>query len=98
MEPVLDVDEVAASSLLAERESLIELDDAGAERPVRQVDFPIRFSGGHRAPRRPAPELGEHTEQILTGIGYSAAEVASMLEAGAIAGRQDTPTGQFLGV
>ena len=98
VEPVLAVDEVASSSLLSERGSLIELDDAGADRPVRQVDFPVRFSGGYRAPRAPAPELGEHTEEILTAIGYSADQLASMTEAGAIAGRQDSPTGQFLGV
>ena len=98
VEPVLDIDEVAASSLLSERESLIELEDAGAERPVRQVDFPIRFSGGYRAPHKPAPQLGENTEEILTGIGYSAEEIAALMEAEAIAGRQDSPTGQFLGV
>ena len=65
---------------------------------MRQVDFPIRFSGGHRAPRAPAPELGEHTEQILSGIGYSSEQIASLTEAGAVAGRQDSATGQFLGV
>jgi crotonobetainyl-CoA:carnitine CoA-transferase CaiB-like acyl-CoA transferase len=98
VEPVLGVDEVAASSLLAERESLIELEDAGADQPVRQVDFPVRFSGGYRAPRVPAPQLGENTEEVLAGIGYSAEEIASLTESGAIAGRQDEPTGQFLGV
>ena len=98
VEPVLEVDEVAESSLLAERDSLIELDDAGAEQPVRQVDFPIRFSGGYRAPRVPAPQLGENTEEVLAAVGYSAEEIASLTEAGAIAGRQDEPTGQFLGV
>ena len=55
VEPVLAVDEVAESSLLAERDSLIEIEDAGADAPVRQVDFPVRFSGGHRAPRKRAP-------------------------------------------
>jgi alpha-methylacyl-CoA racemase len=97
VEPVLDIDEVAASSLLAEREALIELDD-GADQPVRQVDFPVRFSSGHRAPRAPAPGLGEHTEAILAGVGYSAEEIVALEHAGAIAGRQDSPTGQFLGV
>jgi alpha-methylacyl-CoA racemase len=98
VEPVLDINAVVASSLLSERDSLIELDDAAAEQPVRQVDFPIRFSGGHRAARRPAPELGENTEEILTGIGYSPEEIKVLKEVGAIAGRQDSPTGQFLGV
>ncbi len=97
VEPVLDVDEVAGSSLLSERESLIELENAGAEQPVRQVDFPVRFSGGHRASRVPAPELGEQTEEVLAAAGYSAEQIASMLESGAIAGRQNSPGGSFLG-
>jgi alpha-methylacyl-CoA racemase len=97
VEPVLSVDEVAASSLLAKRDSLIELEDAGAANPVRQVDFPVRFSGGHRAPRAPAPELGQNTEEVLAAVGYGAEELKALEEAGAIAGRQDSPTGQFLG-
>ena len=96
VEPVLSVDEVADSSLLAERDSLIEIEDAGADAPVRQVDFPVRFSGGHRAPRKRAPELGEHTEEILSAAGFSAEEIASLLETEAVAGLQDSPTGQFL--
>jgi crotonobetainyl-CoA:carnitine CoA-transferase CaiB-like acyl-CoA transferase len=97
VEPVLALDQVAASSLLSERESLIELEDVGADKPVRQVDFPVRFSSGYRAPHRPAPELGEHTEEVLAELGYSADQIASLTESGAIAGRQDAPAGQFLG-
>jgi alpha-methylacyl-CoA racemase len=98
VEPVLAIDEVASSSLLSERESLIELEDTGAEKPVRQVDFPVRFSSGYRAPRVAAPELGENTDEVLSGVGYSPEELTALEKAGAIAGRQDSPTGQFLGV
>ena len=62
------------------------------------MDFPVRFSSGYRAPRVRAPELGEHTEEVLAAAGYSAEEIASLGDAGSIAGRQDSPTGQFLGV
>jgi alpha-methylacyl-CoA racemase len=96
VEPVLAVDEVAESSLLAERDSLIEIEDTGADAPVRQVDFPVRFSGGHRAARKRAPELGENTEEVLGAAGYSSEEIAALLEAEAVAGLQDSPTGQFL--
>jgi crotonobetainyl-CoA:carnitine CoA-transferase CaiB-like acyl-CoA transferase len=97
VEPVLSVDEVAESSLIAARDSIIELEDGGAAKPVRQVDFPVRFSGGHRAPRQPAPELGQHTQEVLAGLGYSGDEITSLEGSGAVAGLQEWPTGQFLG-
>lgn len=96
VEPVLGLDEVAASSLLAARDSLIELEIDGAE-PLRQVDFPVRFSGGHRAPRQQGPQLGENTEEVLASVGYGPEEIAALQESGAVASLQESPTGQFLG-
>jgi len=33
----------------------------------------------------PAPEIGEHTDQVLGALGYDADELASLRKAGAIA-------------
>jgi len=33
---------------------------------------------------RPTPELGEHTDAILAGLGYDAAAIAGLREKGAI--------------
>ncbi len=35
--------------------------------------------------RRPAPRLGEHTDEALEGVGFSAAEVAELRSTGAVA-------------
>ena len=35
--------------------------------------------------RRPAPGLSEHTDEVLGALGYSAAELDELREAGAIA-------------
>jgi crotonobetainyl-CoA:carnitine CoA-transferase CaiB-like acyl-CoA transferase len=52
--------------------------------PVRLVNSPIKFSRTPASVRAPAPELGQHTEEVLTAIGYSWEEIAQFKEKGAI--------------
>jgi alpha-methylacyl-CoA racemase len=94
LEPVLDLDEALASDLVREREMVVEIDQPGAERPVRQLGIPVKLTrtpGEHA--RLPGPALGEHTEEVLRAAGYSEAEVAELLRTGAAAGPAETPSG-----
>jgi alpha-methylacyl-CoA racemase len=87
LEPVLELDEALSSELVQARGMVVELDQPGAERPVRQLGVPVklmRTPGDHA--RLPGPALGEHTEQVLLAAGYSEAEVAELLADGAVAG------------
>jgi crotonobetainyl-CoA:carnitine CoA-transferase CaiB-like acyl-CoA transferase len=87
LEPVLELDEALSSELVPAREMVVELDQPGAERPVRQLGLPVKLTrtpGDHA--RLPGPALGEHTEQVLLVAGYSEAEVAELLADGAVAG------------
>src|SRR5271155_2047619 len=45
---------------------------------LRQGRNAARFSGTPASIRRPAPGLGEHTDEILAEAGYSAAEIAEL--------------------
>jgi crotonobetainyl-CoA:carnitine CoA-transferase CaiB-like acyl-CoA transferase len=86
LEPVLELDEALSSELVRAREMVVELSQPGAERPVRQLGLPVKLSrtpGEHA--RRPGPKLGEHTEHVLAAAGYSEAEVAELLDSGAVA-------------
>ena len=56
--------------------------------PYRTVSPPVKMSVSHVSISRPAPQLDEHTDEILTAAGFSAAEVASLRAAG-VAGRQE---------
>lgn len=48
------------------------------------IDHPINVDALPRAPIRPAPGLGEHTDGILAELGYDAAERESLREDGVI--------------
>ncbi|MBS1883087.1 MAG: CoA transferase [Actinobacteria bacterium] len=50
---------------------------------------PLRFAAAGRAAVKPAPALGEHTEEILAEIlGLSAAEIGRLHDTGVVAGPQ----------
>jgi crotonobetainyl-CoA:carnitine CoA-transferase CaiB-like acyl-CoA transferase len=51
---------------------------------AKSIANPIRFSNTPVSYRLPPPLLGEHTEEILRSLGYSAEETKSMAEALAI--------------
>jgi alpha-methylacyl-CoA racemase len=87
LEPMLELDEALESELVRERRMIVELEQPGAERPVRQLGLPVKLgrTPGEYA-RLPGPALGEHTEEVLLAAGYSGAEVAELLSSGAVAG------------
>ncbi|HEY2142103.1 MAG TPA: CaiB/BaiF CoA-transferase family protein [Solirubrobacteraceae bacterium] len=92
LEPVLELDEALSSDLVREREMVVEIEQPGAERAVRQLGIPVKLArtpGQHA--RLPGPALGEHTEQVLRDVGYSEQEVAELLQSGAAAGAAEVP-------
>ena len=42
------------------------------------VGTPVKFSRMKAGVRRPAPLLGQHTDEILAEHGYTAADIAAM--------------------
>jgi alpha-methylacyl-CoA racemase len=97
LEPVLELDEVLASELVAAREMVADLVQPGVEAPVRLLGTPIKLSRTPGDPgRRPGPALGEHTAEVLAAAGYGDDEIAALLAQGAIAGGDETATGTFL--
>ncbi len=87
LEPILELDEALDSELVAARGMVVEIEQPGCERPVRQLGVPVKLArtpGEHA--RLPGPALGEHTEEVLLAAGYSQAEVEELLQCGAAAG------------
>jgi crotonobetainyl-CoA:carnitine CoA-transferase CaiB-like acyl-CoA transferase len=96
LEPVLDLDEALDSELVRAREMVVELDQPGAERPVRQVGVPVKLGRTPGGPQGPGPALGEHTREVLEAAGYSVEEIDSLEEAGAVAGPAAGARGSFM--
>jgi len=59
------------------REMVVHADDAELGR-VPHIRTPIRMSAAAVAVRVTAPRLGQHTDAILAGLGYSATDVADL--------------------
>jgi alpha-methylacyl-CoA racemase len=97
LEPVLELDEALDSELVRTREMVVELDQPGAQRPVRLLGVPVKLS---RTPgdanRAPGPGLGEHTREVLAGLGYDEQQIDALLESGAAAGMASGARGSFL--
>jgi crotonobetainyl-CoA:carnitine CoA-transferase CaiB-like acyl-CoA transferase len=61
-------------------ELIVEYQHPAAGR-VRQTRPAARFEATPQEIRRPAPMLGEHTEEVLSDLGVAAAEIAALREA-----------------
>ena len=68
LEPVLDLDEALASDLVRERDMVTELDQPGAQRPVRLLGAPIKLSRTPADTNRKPLELSETNLRQQTEI------------------------------
>jgi alpha-methylacyl-CoA racemase len=85
VEPILDLEEALDSELVRSRGMVVEIEQPELG-TVRGLGVPVKLGRTPGDPTRPAPALGEHTEAILAEAGYSPAQIAAMLAAGAAAG------------
>jgi crotonobetainyl-CoA:carnitine CoA-transferase CaiB-like acyl-CoA transferase len=51
---------------------------------VRVLKHPVRYSSGEATLRRPPPDAGEHTAEVLAELGYTTAQIEEMRAAGEI--------------
>ena len=80
--PVRDYAAVAADPSIWENGYLLRGADHGF--PSDVVGTPVRFSDTPASASGTAPELGQHTEEVLIELGYTWDDVAAFQEAGAI--------------
>ena len=83
--PVYSVPQALAHPQIAERGMVGHFADApGVGRDLDLVRTGIKLNGAAPAVDTPPPRLGEHTDLLLTELGYSSAEVAALHKEGAV--------------
>jgi formyl-CoA transferase/CoA:oxalate CoA-transferase len=82
--PISSLDEALSDTQVVARRMLMEIDHPKAGR-IKQLGMPFRVKGYRFSIRLPPPLLGQHTDEVLSGLGYSDKERASMRAAGVVA-------------
>lgn len=82
--PVLRREELADHPQIRENELLVESEHPHVGR-LRQPRPAARFDRTPAAIQRPAPLLGEHTDEVLAELGYAPTEIAALRATGAAA-------------
>jgi crotonobetainyl-CoA:carnitine CoA-transferase CaiB-like acyl-CoA transferase len=81
--PVNRIGDMLADPQVAAREMVVEVEHPRAGR-VKALGFPVKFSETAADVKRPAPMLGQHTDEILATLGYSPADIARFRSEGAV--------------
>jgi formyl-CoA transferase len=82
--PIRDYEQVARDPHTLARVMVVTMQHP-VEGEIRGLGLPLKLSGTPGEIRRPAPVLGEHTDAVLAGLGYSAGQIAALREQGAVA-------------
>lgn len=81
--PINEVDDILAADYLHARGMIVELEHPLAGL-VRSLGNPLGLAGTPPTYRRPPPTLGQHSGEILAGLGYDEKGIAALREARAI--------------
>jgi crotonobetainyl-CoA:carnitine CoA-transferase CaiB-like acyl-CoA transferase len=77
---VADLGEIADDEQILASAALVPFTDGSS----LTVNSPIWIAGQEKRPPRPAPAVGQHSEEILREAGYADAEIHSLRDAGVI--------------
>jgi len=75
--PIYNLDEVLNDPQVSARKIIGKMKFSGSGKPVPVANTPLHLSASTSELRRSAPALGEHTAEVLSGLGFSREEIES---------------------
>jgi len=82
--PINTLADLPHDQQVIENEYIVDFDHPTIGK-IKTIGFPVKFSKTPGALRLPAPEFGQHTEEVLLNIGeYSWEEIAELRSKGVI--------------
>jgi crotonobetainyl-CoA:carnitine CoA-transferase CaiB-like acyl-CoA transferase len=81
--PVYRYEQIMNDPHIAAREMVVEIEHPKIG-PMKTIGLPIKTTGELAAIREPAAWLGQHSAEILRGIGYPDGDIDALFEEGVI--------------
>ena len=75
---------------LRENDIVVPLEGAG-NKLTSTISSPMQVHGVAKVPAKRAPELGEHTDEVLAELGFDATEIKILRDVGAVAAPRPIP-------
>lgn len=81
--PVYRYDQIMNDPHIKARKMVAEIEHPKIG-PMKTLGLPIKSTGELVSIRKPAPWLGQHSDEVLHGLGYGDAEIGALFEGGVI--------------
>jgi crotonobetainyl-CoA:carnitine CoA-transferase CaiB-like acyl-CoA transferase len=79
--PVYRYDQIMNDPHIKARQMVVDIDHPKIG-PMKAIGLPLKSTGDLTAIRAPAPWLGQHSEEILRGMGYGPGEIDTLFKDG----------------
>ena len=89
--PVYGYDQIMKDPHIHARKMVLDIDHPKIG-PMKTIGMPIKSSGELTAVRMTAPWLGQHSEEVVRGLGYGSDDIARLFDAGVIFDRYRDPS------
>ncbi|MEL7128763.1 MAG: CaiB/BaiF CoA-transferase family protein [Pseudomonadota bacterium] len=82
--PVQTLAEVAADPQVMASGAITKTPSSDGANSYASPASPVRFPGADDGPKGPSPQPGQHTSEVLEGLGYSSADIDELITSGAV--------------